>query len=85
MYILAERLGIDGVLDLMAVDMKTGSLKPVEDKRGKPKLGPMDEIQLCAQGLCLEEMMEKTVSESASWHRQTRHCLPHRVFRRLVR
>ncbi len=31
--------------------------KPVEYKRGRPKLGPYDEIQLCAQALCLEEML----------------------------
>ena len=31
--------------------------RPVEYKRGKPKLGPYDEIQLCAQALCLEEML----------------------------
>lgn len=30
---------------------------PVEYKRGRPKLGPYDEIQLCAQALCLEEML----------------------------
>lgn len=29
---------------------------PVEFKRGRPKVGPYDEIQLCAQALCLEEM-----------------------------
>ena len=40
------------------------------------KPDPMDEIQLCAQGLCLKEMMGKTVSEGALWHRQTRHCVP---------
>lgn len=31
-------------------------LVPVEYKRGKPKPGPCDEVQLCAQALCLEEM-----------------------------
>src|SRR5579859_4686917 len=30
---------------------------PVEYKRGRPKSGPFDEIQLCAQALCLEEML----------------------------
>lgn len=29
---------------------------PVEYKRGKPKLEPCDEIQICAQALCFEEM-----------------------------
>lgn len=30
---------------------------PVEYKRGRPKLGPYDKMQLCAQALCLEEML----------------------------
>ncbi len=29
---------------------------PVEYKRGKPKIEPCDEIQVCAQALCIEEM-----------------------------
>ena len=31
--------------------------RPVEYKRGRPKFGPYDEIQLCAQALCLEELL----------------------------
>ena len=72
-HVLAEKLGISGILDLVEVDTKTGSLKPVEYKRGKPKPDPMDEIQLCAQGLCLEEMTGQTVSEGALWYMQTCH------------
>lgn len=62
-HVSAEKLGISGVLDLVEVDTKTGRLKPVEYKRGKPKPDPMDEIQLCAQGLCLEEMTGQIISE----------------------
>ena len=58
-HVSAEKLGISGVLDLVEVETKTGRLKPVEYKRGKPKPDPMDEIQLCAQGLRLEEMTGK--------------------------
>ena len=61
---------------LVEVDTKAGRLKPVEYKRGKPKPDPMDEIQLCAQGLCLEEMTGQTVSEGALWYMQTRHRVP---------
>ena len=75
-HVSEEKLGISGVLDLVEVEMKTGRLKPVEYKRGKPKPDPMDEIQLCAQGLCLEEMTEQTVSEGALWYMQTRHRVP---------
>ena len=38
---------------------------PVEYKRGRPKLGPFDEIQLCAQALCLEEMLGTPVPSAA--------------------
>ena len=72
-HVSAEKLGISGVLDLVEVETKTGRLKPVEYKRGKPKPDPMDEIQLCAQGLCLEEMTGQTVSEGALWYMQTVH------------
>lgn len=75
-HVSAEKLGISGALDLVEVDTKTGCLKPVEYKRGKPKPDPMDEIQLCDQGLCLEEMTGQTVSEGALWYMQTRHRVP---------
>ena len=75
-HVAAEKLGISGVLDLVEVDTKTGCLKPVEYKRGKPKPEPMDEIQLCAQGLCLEEMTGQPVNEGALWYGQTRHRVP---------
>ena len=75
-HVSAEKLGISSVLDLVEVETKTGRLKPVEYKRGKPKPDPMDEIQLCAQGLCLEEMTGQAVSEGALWYMQTRHRVP---------
>ena len=34
---------------------------PVEYKRGKPKAHSADEVQLCAQALCLEEMLSATI------------------------
>lgn len=72
-HVSAEKLGISGILDLVECDIATGALKPVEYKRGKPKITPIDKIQLCAQGLCLEEMTGKTVNEGALWYMQTRH------------
>lgn len=36
--------------------------RPVEYKRGRPKRHRADEVQLCAQALCLEEMFEVRVS-----------------------
>lgn len=75
-HVSAEKLGVHGVLDMVERDTKTGYLKPVEYKRGKPKPEPFDEIQLCAQALCLEEMTGQTIAEGALWYGQTRHRVP---------
>ncbi|OSI17306.1 CRISPR-associated protein Cas4 [Neisseria dumasiana] len=75
-HVSAENLGVHGVLDMVERDIQTGRLNPVEYKRGKPKPEPFDEIQLCAQALCLEEMTEQTVAEGALWYMQTRHRVP---------
>ena len=41
---------------------------PVEHKRGKPKKGDEDRVQLCAQALCLEEMLGVPVPEGALFY-----------------
>ncbi|MBM4152385.1 MAG: CRISPR-associated protein Cas4 [Kiritimatiellaceae bacterium] len=45
---------------------------PVEHKRGKPKPDHCDWVQLCAQALCLEEMMQIEISEGAIFYGQPR-------------
>lgn len=72
-HVCAEQLGVSGILDLVEYDTVSGSLKPVEYKRGKPKPHLADEIQLCAQALCLEEMTGQTIHEASLWYGQTRH------------
>lgn len=47
-------------------------LYPVEYKRGRPKSLPCDEVQLCAQALCLEEMLEIEIPEGALYYGRTR-------------
>ena len=42
-------------------------LNPVEYKRGKPKPDERDEVQLCAQAICLEEMFGVNI-ESADFY-----------------
>lgn len=69
----AESLGITGKLDLVEIDLSTGDMKPVEYKRGKPKKDNWDQIQLCAQGLCLEEMRSKRIQSGALWYWKSRH------------
>ncbi len=72
----APLLGLTGKLDLLELELATGHLTPVEYKRGKPKKDDWDEIQLCAQALCLEEMLGKPVTSGALWYWQTRHRQP---------
>ncbi|HOK67603.1 MAG TPA: CRISPR-associated protein Cas4 [Anaerohalosphaeraceae bacterium] len=38
---------------------------PVEYKRGSPKMDACDEVQLCAQAICLEEMLGIAVPQGA--------------------
>lgn len=41
---------------------------PIEYKRGKPKSGYCDEVQLCAQALCLEEMFTTAIQTGALFY-----------------
>lgn len=45
---------------------------PVEYKRGAPKLHRADEVQLCAQAICLEEMLGVAIPVGALYYGQTR-------------
>ncbi len=45
---------------------------PVEYKRGRPKRNACDEVQLCAQALCLEEMFGREISEGALYYGEPR-------------
>jgi CRISPR-associated exonuclease Cas4 len=49
---------------------------PVEYKRGRPKRDPCDEAQLCAQALCLEEMLACAIPRGYLYYGQTRHRTP---------
>lgn len=69
------RLGLIGKADVVEFH-KTGDKWisfPVEYKRGKPKLDDSDKVQLCAQAMCLEEMMNIEIPEGALFYGQTRH------------
>jgi CRISPR-associated exonuclease Cas4 len=68
MPVASYRLGLYGVCDVVefspapvgvALHGREGTYQPapVEDKRGQPKPDIRDEIQLCTQALCLEEML----------------------------
>lgn len=46
---------------------------PIEYKRGKPKKDDCDKVQLCAQALCLEEMMNLSIANGALYYGKTKH------------
>jgi len=55
--------GITGQCDIVEFH-KNGQVIPVEYKRGKPKAHSADEVQLCAQAICLEEMLDVQIPEA---------------------
>ncbi len=67
-------LGLVGVADLVELhDTAAGTVPfPVEHKLGRPKAHRADEVQLCAQGLCLEEMQGVPVPAGALFYGRTR-------------
>lgn len=71
------RLGLIGKADVVEFHKKDDKWVPfpVEFKRGKPKPTNCDKVQLCAQALCLEEMMNIEILEGALFYGQTRHRL----------
>jgi len=67
------RLGITGKADVVEFPLHgNGPPFPVEYKRGKPKANLSDEAQLCAQALCLEEMLATAVPAGALYYRTPR-------------
>jgi len=70
--VASEKYGIAGQLDLLEIKTSPYTLTPVEYKRGKPKTGDCDRVQLCAQVLCLEEMRQVSIERAALWYWQVR-------------
>ena len=68
------RLGLIGKAD--AVEFHADKIYPVEHKRGRPKPTHCDWVQLCAQALCLEEMLEVEIGEGAIFYGQPRRRQP---------
>jgi CRISPR-associated exonuclease Cas4 len=77
------RLGLSGQADAVefhrvpagpplgvALDGRAGWWRPfpVEYKRGRPKADACDEVQLCAQAICLEEMLGVEIQNGALYY-----------------
>lgn len=69
--LFSERLGLIGKADVVEFS-SDGAPYPVEYKSGPARGWEHDELQLCAQALCLEEMFGKEVPEGAIFHHATR-------------
>jgi CRISPR-associated exonuclease Cas4 len=69
--LLSRRLGLFGVADVVEfppcspTGERSGPPLLIEYKRGRPKKHDADRVQLCAQAMCLEEMLEP--NHSPGW------------------
>ena len=79
MPLRSVRLGLIAKADVVEfhrnMDPSGGKWRPfpVEYKRGRPKKDNVDKVQLCAQALCLEEMLGVGVPSGALFYGKTRH------------
>lgn len=62
----SSRLGLVGKADI--VEFRGETPFPVEYKRGRRRKWDNDDVQLCAQALCLEEMLGVAVPDGAIFH-----------------
>lgn len=84
MPIFSRQLGITGACDVVELHKSQDGVNifgrdgkynpiPVEYKRGKPKEDAHDELQLCAQAMCLEEMLLCNIPEAYLFYGETKH------------
>jgi len=73
----SNRLGLVGKADVVEF-LEDGTPYPVEYKSGRRSKGPRrdvrraSDIQLCAQAVCLEEMLDRPVPRGAVFHHASR-------------
>ena len=65
MWLRSERLHLTGRADIVEFRPEP---YPVEYKRGKSKPTDCDTVQLCAQALCLEEMLRTAIARGAIFY-----------------
>ena len=81
--IYSASLGVSGQCDVVEYSRGCGGIPlpgkeglwqpyPVEYKRGKPKEGNADALQLCGQAMCLEEMLCCDIPEGALYYGEIR-------------
>jgi CRISPR-associated exonuclease Cas4 len=67
----SHTLGIKGIADVVEFPAN-GIPYPIEYKSGTKKARKADEVQLCAQALCLEEMLNCEIPQGAIFHHGSR-------------
>lgn len=81
--VFSEKLGISGSCDVVEFQRNPDGVTlpgydgtwlpyPVEYKRGKPMENDADRLQLCAQALCMEEMLLCSIPEGSLYYGETR-------------
>jgi CRISPR-associated exonuclease Cas4 len=68
MPLRSHRLGVTGIADVVELRRGADGVRhpfPVEHKGGRPKAHRVDEVQLCAQAMALEEMFAVEISAGA--------------------
>ena len=87
-YLASQTLGLSGIADVVdfrrlnSIDQGQGALlpnrsgywmpHPVEYKRGRPKRDDRDKVQLCAQAICLEELLGVHIEEGDLFYGEIR-------------
>jgi CRISPR-associated exonuclease Cas4 len=70
--LFSDKLGLTGKADLVEVQRDSSgritAAHPVEYKKGPKRRFENDEVQLCAQALCLEEMLGLAIADGAIYH-----------------
>lgn len=81
--VASERLGLSGACDVVEFHQHPQGVTlrgregrwlpyPVEYKRGKPKEDDCDQLQLCAQAMCLEEIFVCHIPDGSLYYGETR-------------
>jgi CRISPR-associated exonuclease Cas4 len=73
--LFSDHLGLTGRADIVEFWPRTDGTqepRPVDYKRGRKASWENDHVQLCAQGLCLEEMLNMAVEQGSIYHALSR-------------
>lgn len=74
LQLCSQALGLTGQADVVEFRVELPPF-PVEYKRGKPKHDSTDAVQLCAQAMCLEEMLQTSIPKGALFYGASRRRL----------